>query len=401
MSRLLARRTGNSGNDPGPGAYSIHGTIGDAPKYTIKGRHESTMRPFTAPYRSLPTTVGNGPKISMASRHADREITATPGPNYVPPALGADAKKTTMSYRHSEARDSRLDNPGPGAYDIQPRFANDAQKSTLHQRTGKNDSNTISPGPAAYLPNMDAVKKRAPSATMHVRPRDSQLEVTPGPSDYAISRNLGGPSSTLHTKPKDSQTYVTPGPGAYNPTDKTLGNAPKYTMKGRYETKQNVNAAPYRSLPTTVGNGPKISMSSRHADREITATPGPNYVPPALGADAPKPSLSYRHAGARDSRIDNPGPGAYNIEPKFANDAQKYTLHQRTGKTDDTTISPGPGASLPNIDAVRKRAPASSIHIRPKDNQPESTPGYVDLGSTLNGKGITIGLRENLDLVQV
>ena len=186
MSGLLARRTGNGGNDPGPGAYAIRGTIGDAPKYTIKGRHETANRPLAAPYRSLPSTVGNGPKISMASRHADREVTATPGPNYLPPALGADATKTTMSYRHAETRDSRLDNPGPGAYSIQPRFANDAPKATLHQRTGKTDDNTISPGPAAYLPNMDAVKKRAPSATMHVRPRDSQLEVTPGPSDYEI-----------------------------------------------------------------------------------------------------------------------------------------------------------------------------------------------------------------------
>ncbi|OHT06913.1 hypothetical protein TRFO_24952 [Tritrichomonas foetus] len=41
------------------------------------------------------------------------------------------------------------------------------------------------------------------------------------------------------------------------------------------------------------------------------------------------------------------------------------------------------------------------MHIRPRMNGPESTPGYVDLGSTLTGKGITIGLRENLDLIPV
>jgi hypothetical protein len=56
----------------------------------------------------------------------------------------------------------------------------------------------------------------------------------------------------------------------------------------------------------------------------------------------------------RDPGFDNPGPGAYTMTPKFANEANKYTLHQRIGNQSDETPSPspGPGAYLPNMDAI-------------------------------------------------
>ena len=397
MSGMVARATGGRGESPGPGAYGFHSTVGDAPKYTIKGRHNLASKPNDAPYRGLPSTLGDAPKYSLSSRHKVKDVENTPGPNYVPPPLGADAQKSSMSYRHGETRDSRYDNPGPGAYNIQPKFANDAQKSTLHGRTGVEHTND-SPGPAAYLPNLDATKKRAPAVAMHMRPQDRAVDVTPGPSDYEISRDLGGTKASFHSKPKESAIENTPGPGAYTPNDKTLGNAPKYTMKGRHELAEKPNAAPYRALPSSVGEGPKISMASRHKVRDVENTPGPNYMPPPLGADAQKSSMSHRHSESRDSRYDNPGPGAYNIQPKFANDAQKSTLHGRTG-VDRLNDSPGPAAYMPNIDATKKRAPASTMHIRPKVRGPEQTPGYVDLGSTLNRRGITIGRRETLDLI--
>jgi hypothetical protein len=54
------------------------------------------------------------------------------------------------------------------------------------------------------------------------------------------------------------------------------------------------------------------------------------------------------------------------------------------------------------MDAVKPRAPSSTLHIRTEIKGPEQTPGYVDLGSTLNqGAHIKIGNRENLDLIPV
>ncbi|OHT07437.1 hypothetical protein TRFO_24326 [Tritrichomonas foetus] len=397
---LFARCTGHRESNPGPGAYETRGK-NTGPQYTLKSRHPTADRPTTAPYRALPTTVGEGPKYSLHSRANERGIADTPGPNYVPPPLGSDAKKSTMSYRHGEARDSRIDNPGPGAYNVQPKFANEAQKSTLHQRTKTNEIGTASPGPGAYMPDYNATKRRAPSATMHIRPNSRSNDVTPGPSDYDVKRSLGGTAPTFHSRPRDTQAYVTPGPGAYSPNDASKKSAPKYTMKGRHESSNRPITAPYRSLPTTVGAGPKISLASRHTKNDVTDTPGPNYVPPPLGSDAKKSTMSYRHGEFRDSRIDNPGPGAYNVQPKFANEARKSTLHQRTRTNDANTISPGPGAYMPNMDATRRRAPSATMHVRTKLPGPEETPGYYYNGSSLRGPKFTIGRRETLDLVAI
>ncbi|KAH0803804.1 uncharacterized protein GO595_002634 [Histomonas meleagridis] len=76
-------------------------------------------------------------------------------------------------------------------------------------------------------------------------------------------------------------------------------------------------------------------------------------------------------------------------------------MHSRTNTGEVDSCSPGPGAYMPNIDAVKKRAPSASMHIRPKDKGSEETPGYVALPSTLQGPYWTIKGRENLDLIPV
>lgn len=190
-----------------------------------------------------------------------------------------------------------------------------------------------------------------------------------------------------------------PGPGAYETRLRNSG--PQFTIKGRYVTKRSPSTAPYRSIPTTVGEGPKYSLSSRTGTRIIQGTPGPNYVPSPLGSDAKKISISYRHGQYRDSRIDNPGPGAYDVRPQFANDAPKSTLHSRTKRIELGASSPGPAAYLPNDELTRKRAPSASIHIRTRVPGPEATPGYYYNGSTLSGPKFTIGRREELDLVAI
>jgi hypothetical protein len=78
----------------------------------------------------------------------------------------------------------------------------------------------------------------------------------------------------------------------------------------------------------------KISSQKRGPDN----TPGSTYIPLALGSDTQKSSLSYRHAEGRDSRLNNPGLGADSIIAKFANEAYKYTLYQRTCNQSDETL---------------------------------------------------------------
>ena len=403
-SGLVARVTSSSTSTPGPGAYNpTLSTKPKAPSFTLKGRNEVHDHYLNAPYRALPSSIGQGPKISLASRHAERDYEQTPGPSYVPPPLGSDAKKSTMSFRHQEARSLSADNPGPGAYSIEPKFAKDAVKYTLHGRTNDNFTfGSQSPGPAAYAPDYMAVKKRAPSATLHVRTSITHEDVSPGPGAYSISRDLGGRASTFHSRSVTSTSETTPGPGAYNPSTSNLKAAPRYTMKSRHETVARPETAPYRALPSSIGQGPKISLASRHAERDYEQTPGPSYVPPSFGSDAKKSTMSFRHQEARSLAADNPGPGAYSIEPMFARDAPKSSLHQRTKDPFSVTDqSPGPAQYTPDYSTQKPRAPSATMHIRTRTNQPESTPGYLDLGSTLTGPKFTIGRREDLGIIAI
>lgn len=355
------------------------------------------------PYRVLPDSFGSGPSITMKSRHETKTFSDTPGPSYVPPAMGTDSKKISMGVRTS-IRTTADDTPGPGAYNISPKFANDAKKFSMRGRTRNlNEGESISPGPGAYAPNYDATRKRAPTASMHSRPETRSIEVTPGPGEYSISREMGGRAASFHGRPQERNIETTPGPGAYNVgSSMDRRGTPGFTMKSRHETTQQVTAAPYRDLPSTIGQGPKISMYSRHETRRVSDTPGPSYVPPAMGTDSKKISMGIRTNTSHDSRAETPGPGAYNIRPQFATDAKKFSMRSRTKNLNEgESASPGPGAYAPNYDATRKRAPTATMHVRTKMHQPEETPGYVALPSTLGGPKFSIGQRETLDLVPV
>ena len=402
--QLFARRTSRQNDSPGPGAYDTGSPLGSGvPKYSMKSRHSLTEKIEGAPYRVLPSTIGVGPKVSLSSRHATlSSADSVPGPSYVPPALGSDAKKISFSSRHSIPRGNDF-TPGPGAYNIQPLFARDAKSSSMHIRSGNTSATTDSPGPGAYYPDINATKHRAPSSSFHIRPQDPKsTDVTPGPSDYNVARELGGTKPTFHARvPLRSSTDVTPGPGAYSPNP-VFTRPPSYSLSSRHnDISTRPETAPYRVLPSTFGQGPKISMSSRHATKlSNTESPGPTYVPPSLGSDAPKISMTSRHAQVRGSQ-DTPGPGAYSIQSSIGS-GKGPVFHARAGDPMHVnTDSPGPGAYLPDMNAVLRKAPAASMHVRTKLNEPESTPGYVDLGSTLNGRGFTIGRKEGLDIVPI
>jgi hypothetical protein len=59
----------------------------------------------------------------------------------------------------------------------------------------------------------------------------------------------------------------------------------------------------------------------------------------------------------------------------------------------DTSISPGPGRYLPKFQAVLPAAPKIVFRDRPKEKDPQSTPGYRELGSTLGGPKWTVKAR--------
>lgn len=195
---------------------------------------------------------------------------------------------------------------------------------------------------------------------------------------------------------------VTPGPGSYNPTMFGKPSSPRFTLKSRQERRVEVLDVPYRKIPSSIGDVPRISLGSRHPTKPLESTPGPEYIPPTIGHDAKKSSLSSRQAGARDTRIDYPGPDRYNVRTPFAKGARSASLHSRPNDMFAVRSSgPGPAAYYPDYSLTRPSSPSPTMHIRTKVAEPQETAGYLDIGSTLGGPKFTIGRRENLDLVEI
>ncbi|OHT04919.1 hypothetical protein TRFO_27477 [Tritrichomonas foetus] len=394
---LMCRMTGGGmRNNPGPADYNIRSKMGEAPKYTIKDRFDIPERPNTAGYLNFPSTVGEGHKFSLSGRHKELDSFRTPGPEYVPPKFGSDAKKSTLHIKDNGVQDDRIHYPGPGAYDHTPRIGNDSLKYSLRSRMNQNEP-SLSPGPAAYNPNFKATRKASPAATMHIRPNELSKESTPGPGQYEVNRNMGGHRASMHVRPRGLSVDSNPGPGAYTPRDNKRTN-PRFTIKGRHEEVDHSLNVGYLNIGTRIGEGPKASLSGRHRELHQTPTPGPTYVPPGIGSDARKNSMHVRTQEIPDDRIRNPGPGAYDSSPRFGHDSLKYSLRGRTAK-DYGDVSPGPAAYTPNFRATRKTSPAASMHIRPKEPERQQTPGYLKLPSTFSGPRYTIGNRETLDMM--
>jgi hypothetical protein len=190
MSGLLARVTSSPTTHPGPGTYTIRGSIGSSPRYTFKGRHVIPERPNTAPYRELPSTIGTGRSATLSSRY-ERPATASPGPSYVPPPLGSSARRSALSSRH-EPTDPRAGVPGPGRYRVPAPFGRSAPKFTFRGRTPVAVYSNDSPGPATYRISADAGRSRAPAATLHSRPPESVKRVGSGYFDLGSTLTRKG-----------------------------------------------------------------------------------------------------------------------------------------------------------------------------------------------------------------
>ena len=275
MTGLFARVISRSVT-PGPGSYNptMFGKP-SSPRFTLKSRQERRVEVLDVPYRKIPSSIGDVPRISLGSRHPTKPLESTPGPEYIPPIIGHDAKKSSFGKRVDRSRDTRADIPGPGTYDIGTTISKDSLKFSLYGR----------------------------------------------PNDYFVSKS---------------------------------------------------------------------------------DTPGPEYIPPTIGHDAKKSSLSSRQAGARDTRIDYPGPDRYNVRTPFSKGARSASLHSRPNDMFAVRSSgPGPAAYYPDYSLTRPSSPSPTMHIRTKVAEPQETAGYLDIGSTLGGPKFTIGRRENLDLVEI
>ena len=108
---LLMRITGGVDQNPGPAEFNVRTKPGDdTPQWTIKNRYPDKIESNDADYVNLPSTLGDVPPITLHSRPQDKPLADTPGPSYIPPTIGSDAPKVSMTSRRDDTKYN--DNPG-------------------------------------------------------------------------------------------------------------------------------------------------------------------------------------------------------------------------------------------------------------------------------------------------
>ena len=204
---------------PGPAAYNISRTLeGTVPTIKMKSRHSMNTESNNAPYYKIPSDFGKTPRIHMGTRSKLEGSFNPPGPSYVPPPFGSDARGHSFS--------------GPTKADA---ASQKPRKSVKSARRSKDC--TLGPGPGAYNTRGD---------------------------DFVANGKRGIRISGFHNFGFDDQHN--PGPGTYRPrTDKILPSAPRYTIKGRNSSKRHEVTPGYRNIGSTLG-GPRFTMKARATD---------------------------------------------------------------------------------------------------------------------------------------
>lgn len=213
--------------------------------------------------------------------------------------------------------------------------------------------------------------------------------------------------------------WQSPGPAAYN-TRSTFGNVPTIKIGYRPTSKQEGNRAPYYNTRTSMTDVTKVTIGPKTKTKDREQTPGPKYIPPKFGADAKHISFSsFDKYNSKDSsarramtsyekrrkqdETPGPGPGTYNtrdhtFDPNKNNNGVKIKGHHDFRYNEGQ--SPGPAAYKPLYKNVLPQEPVVAIHVKSEKKDPETTPGYRNLGSTLGGPRFTIKAR-NTDEINI
>lgn len=212
-----------------------------------------------------------------------------------------------------------------------------------------------------------------------------------------------------------------PGPGTYNTRPDFQEQTPAIKMKGRHSLAQFKNDAPYYNIPTSIGKTTKINMHTRSETKSKFVTPGPSYMPPAFGSDARKIGISppvfhtsktrRSASSARSSSTalgkrrnpddtPGPGPGKYSTRSELGGAKTSHGVRIKGSHNFNylTADSPGPAAYKPKYEKVLPSAPKYGMKGRHKAKEPEVTPGYRNLGSTLGGPRYSMKARATDDI---
>ncbi|KAK7075287.1 Outer dense fiber protein 3 [Halocaridina rubra] len=267
---------------------------------------------------------------------------------------------------------------------------------TPTKRRGPIAAEFSSPGPAAIalkssIGTGGATKNRPPAFTMSSR-HDAKVEKAgPGPGQYNVtglsSKGRDEPhAASMHIRPKDPKMYVTPAPCDYSPEKaepKINEASPKFSFGMKTENgKLSDSPAPNSySIPSLLGHtkegakhsAPSFTMSARaKPEEDKMKVPGPGSYEDASvdkykTLKSPSFSMGQRTTIPSDHTM-KPGPGAHCPE-KYQESGPKFTMAPRPAEETDKMKIPGPGTyEAGDINKCREKLP--SFTMAPKTNLP-------------------------------
>ncbi|XP_042881063.1 outer dense fiber protein 3-like isoform X1 [Penaeus japonicus] len=278
---------------------------------------------------------------------------------------------------------------------------------TPTKRRGPIAAEFSSPGPAAIalksgIGSGGATKSRPPAFTMSSRHEPKNEKVGPGPGQYNVTglSNKAGKdepaAASMHIKPKDPKVYVTPAPCDYSPekAERKVNEAsPCFSFGVKADPGKPFEApAPNSySIPSLLGHtkegakhsAPSFTMSARPKGAEDKMkVPGPGSYDEATvdkykTLKSPSFSMGQRTSIPSDHTM-KPGPGAHCPEKCLSDGGPKFTMAPRPNEVQDKMKVPGPGTyESGDLDKCRQKLPAYTMAPKtdlPTDKSPKPPP---------------------------
>lgn len=289
-------------------------------------------------------------------------------------------KKTSIPFGSTTRRDlfnletqsEEAQNLGPGTYNIRPASRPRSGLSPMGLESERNYfiDRQKTPSPADHSPLRDWVKKR-PTTGLSQRPRTIDKyppapkpeKITPGPGAYEVlskPKPKGAKFSLSRTPQREPARYNgIPGPGAYEqsiPDKKSAPASPPFKSRARRQIFNNpVNDSAmvchFAWMPEIFEGRPFGGEAKRELDWGSPGkdSPGPQVhaeqEPKVMGRTSDGAfGISSRESNREErSRMDNPGPGFYDIPPPPPKRCGSSMLRSRESNLWNVSQTPSPG----------------------------------------------------------
>jgi hypothetical protein len=304
---------------PGPGAYDVNSmdhfeNTGKTTKIGTSTRPEDKFDQFPGP----------GHYINPKDPQQAQGVLWAPNPKW---GFGS-SKREGMANTYTAAY------PGPGQYDNKSSIG--TAGVTIGGKKGEGADKTTpmtTPGPGTYALVSDRVYcDAAPSFRIGNAKRSDLSRTQPGPApgDHHVELKPHSVGTRFGTGQRSALIVNTaPGPGTYDQTVRS--SAPKYWIGAKTGGKRQQASQPgpgaYNPFSTSLYeklNGPIIGTSER-GDAPGRAVPGPGQYDVRGNLGGYKWGFGRAKRSDMAKKNDEPGPGNYDLPPKFA-DVPKYLI---------------------------------------------------------------------------